>query len=50
MKDGVRRPSGNRASFSTQPYDKGLKKNNSFSCFAKNNLGKNFSKGKKKGK
>ncbi|MBB6212728.1 hypothetical protein QIA17_03605 [Borreliella californiensis] len=50
MKDGVRKPSGNRVSFSAQPNVKGLRKNNSFSCFAKNNLGKNFSKGKKKGK
>ncbi|WNY66948.1 hypothetical protein [Borreliella lusitaniae] len=50
MKDGVRKPSCSRASFSAQPYDKSLKKNSSFSFFAKNNLGKNFSKGKKKGK
>ncbi|WKC79067.1 hypothetical protein QIA30_03630 [Borreliella turdi] len=50
MKDGVRKPSGSRASFSAQPYSKSLKKNNGFSCFAKNNLGKNFLKGKKKGK
>lgn len=48
MKDGVRKPSGNRASFSAQPNVKGLRKNNSFSCFAKNNLGKSFSKGKKR--
>ncbi|MGF7101197.1 hypothetical protein [Borreliella kurtenbachii] len=50
MKDGVRKPSGNRVSFNAQPNVKGLKKNSGFSCFAKNNLGKNFSKGKKKGK
>ncbi|WKC76314.1 hypothetical protein [Borreliella valaisiana] len=50
MKDGVRKPSGSRASFSAQPYVKNLKKNNTFSCFAKSNLGKKFLKGKKKGK
>ncbi|SCW27421.1 hypothetical protein [Borreliella japonica] len=50
MKDGVRRPSGSRASFSVQPYAKSLGKNNGFSFFAKNNLGKNVSKSKKKGK
>ncbi|AEL18781.1 hypothetical protein RAC47_03065 [Borreliella carolinensis] len=50
MKDGVRKPSGNRVSFNAQPNVKGLRKNSSFSCFAKSNLGKNFSKGKKKGK
>ncbi|EEF84861.1 hypothetical protein QIA25_03680 [Borreliella spielmanii] len=50
MKDGVRRPSGSRASFSAKPYSKSSRNNNSFSCFAKNSLGKNFSKSKKKGK
>ncbi|WKC90981.1 hypothetical protein [Borreliella carolinensis] len=50
MKDGVRKPSGNRVSFNARPNVKGLRKNSSFSCFAKSNLGKNFSKGKKKGK
>nr|WP_307889004.1 hypothetical protein [Borreliella garinii] len=50
MKDGVRRPSSSRTSFSAQPYAKNLRKNNDFSCFVKNNLEKNFSKGKKKGK
>ncbi len=30
MKDGVRRPSSSRTSFSAQPYAKNLRKNNDF--------------------
>ncbi|BDU62717.1 hypothetical protein BOFE_02570 [Candidatus Borrelia fainii] len=49
MKDGVRKPSGNRASFNSQGYVKN-KINNNFSSFANGNFGKNFTKKKKKSK
>ncbi|BCR22026.1 hypothetical protein [Borrelia sp. HM] len=48
MKDGVRKPSGNRASFNSQGSGKNIIKNN-FLAFSKCNFGKSFAK-KKKGK
>ncbi|AGT27559.1 hypothetical protein [Borrelia miyamotoi] len=48
MKDGIRKPSGNRISFNSQGPDKNVIKNN-FSSFSKSNFGKSFTK-KKKGK
>ncbi|WP_174220849.1 hypothetical protein [Borrelia turcica] len=49
MKDGVRKPSGSRASFNSQGLAKNSAKGN-FASFSKSNFGKNFAKGKKKGK
>ncbi|UER67769.1 hypothetical protein LKV13_03125 [Borrelia sp. BU AG58] len=49
MKDGVRKPSGSRASFNSQSLAKNSPRS-SFPSFTKASLGKNFNKGKKKGK
>ncbi|AHH06676.1 Hypothetical protein BCD_0610 [Borrelia crocidurae DOU] len=48
MKDGIRKPSGSRASLNFQGIIKNPTKNN-FLNFSNNNFGKNFTK-KKKGK
>ena len=49
MKDGVRKPSGSRASFNSQGLAKNSAKSN-FASFSKSNFGKNFAKGKKRRK
>ncbi|UGQ17398.1 hypothetical protein [Borrelia sp. RT1S] len=49
MKDGVRRPSGSRASFNAQGPAKNSAKSGS-PTFSKASFGKNFTKGRKKGK
>ncbi|WP_421622624.1 hypothetical protein R5397_01285 [Borrelia sp. MN22-0132] len=49
MKDGVRKPSGSRASFNSQGSVKN-RINNNFSSFTNGNFGKDFAKKKKKSK
>ncbi|AHH10796.1 hypothetical protein bcCo53_000612 [Borrelia coriaceae] len=49
MKDGVRKPSGNRVAFNLPSYTKN-KTNNNFWPFINSDFGKNFTKKKKKSK